>query len=591
MEETVSLSANSYIIHPNLVNMSLGGSFGFSQNQITQDSGDSSSNGTIQSYNTSAIFLQKEFMPISVFAARTNTQSHSQFSGTQEVTSDNYGANLIFRSKKIPSQFHVRHSKISVDDSLGTGSYETIQDSFAWHSDTQPTDRQKLSLDLSFDNYQQHSNNITSTTQTQDISASHTVLWGDNDKYSLNSSLNYSQNAGAFERTYLNLSESLSIRFSDTLRSNAHYTYQHNQQKTNDQITHRASVDVTHRLYKSLTTTARGSVEYTNNNGDSTSLEKSASINLDYHKMVPLGSLNITLSGSYTQTDSTQTSSTNTVVGETYTYISPNDVFINHRNIVNGSILVYNASPYFPYTEGSDYTLDYTSDFVLLTVIPGGLINNNAILSIDYTTTADPTNSTTTIGQGISIHYSFTEGWFRGLSLYASFYTQNQTIDSQYAYAFTPDQSTDIGYGANYSIGNLTLRAAFHDHQSDTSPYKTSNFSAIYSKRISARTAWFFSTTYNISDYPSQNSQTTSWQVENRFNQKLGQNFYGSVAVIYRNSNSTTGQKLTGYDQTFSLQWQHRQTSVYLTGHNTITNTQSQDTLSQALEIGIRRSF
>lgn len=593
MEETINLSADSYLIHPNLLLMHFGGSFGFSQDTVDSNSSSQTSNGFVQNYNISATLLRKEFMPVTAFATRSTSQVSNQFSGTQENTTNTYGMNVLFKSKKIPSQFHYEHTNLTQNSALGTNNFSTDQDTFTWHSSMHPTENQNLNFDYTFNRFTQNNANAASnSSQSQNVAVTHNLLFGENNKYSLTSSANYSQTSGAFEFTTLSFNESLDMQLSPNLRSSIRYNYNESQRPSYDQSSHRAEASLTHKLYKSLTTDVRGGIVQTENVGQYTTFEKYGNINLNYRKTVPYGVLGITATARYNQTDTnTLNSSNNTVFGEGYTYTAPNDIFINHRNIVVGSIRVYNASLQ-EYFEGTDYTLTYNSEYVQLSVpLVGSNINDGQALLIDYSTSSDPTNTTTTIGEGVGIYYSIQEGWFRGLRLYANFYTQHQNVEGNNTSSITPDESTDISYGVDYSVGALFLRAQITDHDSNTSPYKTTDLSASYAYRMSSATAFSLSSSYRTTEYFNQDNTTTTWRVSGKVNQKLGMNLYGSLTATYQSTSNTNGGDQTGFTQSATLNWTHRQTSIYLTGNNSFTNTASQDTMSQSLEIGIRRTF
>lgn len=594
-QEIYNISASSHIIHPNLVAMTMSGGFGLSQDssstQDTNTSTDSQSNSIVQSYNLAATILRKEYMPISLYAQRTTAQVSNQFSSSQETTTTVYGGNLAINSQSIPTRITYQHSLYEQTDPVGNSGFTIDQDTFTWHSDMQPAHNQRLNFDYTFNSSKQTSASLSqAANQSNDISAGHNIIFGKRDQYNLNSSFNYSQLQGTFEQTHFNWNESLDMQWSETLDSSLLYNYTHDEQSNLEQDTHRLTGRIKHKLYKSLTTTVRaGAVARENNAGD-TSFQKFVNLNLAYRKKVPYGSINVGLSLTYDQEDSNSQGSTTFISGDTYTYIAPSSILVNHRNIVAGSVRVYNAS-FFVYTEGLDYTLIYATDSMLVTIPLGSNITNGQTIYLDYTTQTEPSNTTTTIGQGINFRYNIDEGWLKGLSVYANFFTSQQTIDSSEPTFFTPDQTTDMTFGADYHIWKLNFQGRHHIHDSNVSPYNTTNFVINYHDRISRQTALDLSVSYDESNYTLQNEQTTNWLFNGSFSQQLGQNLFGSLTMGYQMGESSTSGPRDAFDQSFTLNWLYRQTSVFVTGRNAFIQSRSQDSLSQSLEIGIRRTF
>ncbi|MBL4699920.1 MAG: hypothetical protein JKX85_01555, partial [Phycisphaeraceae bacterium] len=426
-KETFNLSADSYIIHPNLVDLSLGGSFGLTQNSVTGNT-NSSTLGTALSYNATATFLRKEYAPLTLFALRSTNRVHSQFSGTTQNTSDTFGADLSIRSLTFPTQLHLEHRTSTQDDPTDQRTSQTIQDTFTWHTDYQPADSQTIDMDYTFNSEEQTGSSINSY-QSHDLTVHHDLRFGPDNHYSLDSRLNHLTQTGSTQLTRWRLDESLNMPHSDTFRTQARYSYNQEQRLANEQASHRVSAGFTHRLYKSLTTHANVGIVSTDNGAQGSYFEKHANIQIDYRKRVPLGILSIDLSATISQENNNQQSLTVNIFDEPFVYTDPLPITINRRNIINGSIIVHNAAAII-YIEGLDYTLNHFIDFVRLTVPLGSSINNGDTVFITYSATSDPSNTTTTFGQGINIRYAIDQGFFKGLDIYASFYQSHQSIDS-----------------------------------------------------------------------------------------------------------------------------------------------------------------
>ena len=587
-KETFSLSADSYIIHPNLVDLTLGGSFGMTQNSITGNT-NSSTLGTALSYNATATFLRKEYAPLTLFAQRSTSQVHSQFSGTTLNTSDTFGADLSIRSLTFPTQLHFEHRITTQDDPTDQRTSQTIQDTFTWHTAYQPTDTQTIDMDYTFKSEEQTGSSIN-TYQSHDVTVQHNLRFGPDNRYNLDSRLNHLIQTGSTQLTRWRLDESLNMSHSDTFRTQARYSYNQEQRPENEQASHRATAGFIHKLYKSLTTHANLGIASTDNGPQGSYFEKHANIQINYRKLVPLGILNIDLSATISQENNNQQSSTVNIFDEPYVYTDPLPITINHRNIVNGSVIVHNAAA-ITYIEGLDYTLNYLTDFVRLTVPLGSSINNGDTIYVTYTATSDPSNTTTTFGRGISFRYAIDQGLFKGLDLYASFYQSHQNIVSSEPLSFLPEESTDTLYGINYSIWKLNFRAQRNNHDSVTSPYQTTDFSANYQSRLSNRTSMNLRCNYTTTDYFDEDNQIKILLISGSMNQQFSRNLYINFNAAYRNERDNLNGNTQAHEQSIELRWRRRQTDVYLTGRNMITKSNNQNTLSQIIELGIKRTF
>ena len=97
--------------------------------------------------------------------------------------------------------------------------------------------------------------------------------------------------------------------------------------------------------------------------------------------------------------------------------------------------------------------------------------------------------------------------------------------------------------------------------------------------------------TYTMTDYFDEDNQTKNWQISGSMNQQFSRNLYITFTAAYRDERDSLNGITQAHEQSIELRWRRRQTVVYLTGRNAITKSNNQNTLSQIMELGIKRTF
>src|SRR4051794_11652512 len=101
--ESLTLQTHGAIIHPNIVELNLSGTFGLRQREFQEDTNGvhhtDNENGTITGYDVSAIFLRREKTALTLYAQRFEDTVHRDFGPSFINTTSNFGAIVDIRSE------------------------------------------------------------------------------------------------------------------------------------------------------------------------------------------------------------------------------------------------------------------------------------------------------------------------------------------------------------------------------------------------------------------------------------------------------------------------------------------------------------
>ncbi|WP_428938343.1 hypothetical protein [Fontivita pretiosa] len=595
-EETFSLWSNGYIYHPNLVELNLAGSFGLTQSWTDSDGLSDSQFGTLYEWDANATILRKEDTPLTLYSRRSRQLVTRELGPTLDNTITTHGGILELRSKAVPTRleaFHQEQQQSGIDES-GIGDFDLTQNTFIWHSEARPTVNQFWTWDYTFNQVQETTRGIGSHEfVNHDATLSHSMEFGRNDRSSLNSSVNYFDQSGDFVIRRLHWAELLRLEHSDSFTTRYQYTLDQQSFQDTEELTHRGTAGFIHRLYRSLVTTGEVGIQQTDRNSGGDSFQTFANIDFDYRKKVPLGVFTAALGyGWNEQRNDPQTQQT-FVIDDPRTFNDPQPIIIPRSGVIPGSLVITDSTGLIIYQEGLDYTVRAFPDRLEIDRVIGGRITNGQTILLDYQLQPLGGNTTTTNGFYIGGRYTIEQGALQGVSVYARYSEQDQTIDSDTPIQIVPNSYTDVLYGIEYAIRpwHLTLSAEQQWHDATISPFDATRFMARYTDRIRIDTTLNLDASYHIVSYPDEDDTLNLLilvaQVQHRFSPRL----WGSVSVLYRNEQDELRGETNGWEQQLELQWRHRQTYIYTLLRNTMVQTEFQDNTFQFLEIGIRREF
>jgi len=188
-------------------------------------------------------------------------------------------------------------------------------------------------------------------------------------------------------------------------------------------------------------------LQQTDRNGGGDSFQTFANIDFDYRKKVPLGVLTAALGyGWNEQRNDPQTQQT-FVIDDPRTFNDPQPIIIPRSGVIPGSLVVTDSSGLIIYRQGVDYTVRALPDRLEIDRVIGGRIASGQTVLLDYELEPLGGNTTTTNGFYIGGRYTIERGALQGVSVYARYSEQDQTIDSDTPTQIVPNSYTDVLYG------------------------------------------------------------------------------------------------------------------------------------------------
>jgi len=156
---------------------------------------------------------------------------------------------------------------------------------------------------------------------------------------------------------------------------------------------------------------------------------------------------------------------------------------------------------------------------------------------------------------------------------------------------FTPNSYTDTVIGAEYRFWKMTLGAEQEWYDSTLYPFNATRFFARYTDRYSQDTSALLSASYAIVDYPDSNDRLNLLLLSGTLSHRFTHELYGFASVLYQDEQDDLRGSTRGLEEQVELNWQRRQTTVYVLFRNSDLSTDFQDTSFQILRVVIRREF
>ncbi len=189
--------------------------------------------------------------------------------------------------------------------------------------------------------------------------------------YLLSTTVNGFNRKGTSETENLLVGQSFDWTPSDTLTLNTTLNVRDQEDELGEIETERASTDVRHLLWGSLTTRAGASYQRTEfTDGGWEQLEE-ARVDFDYARRLPYGTFKLAW-GRRFRTDDRETAGLSTVGSLTTVFDPAVPILLDTPGLVVGTIRVTNPAGTIVYTEGLDYELFVLNGLVELRVLAGG---------------------------------------------------------------------------------------------------------------------------------------------------------------------------------------------------------------------------
>jgi hypothetical protein len=594
--EELTLATGGTIVSPNLFQWSASGTAAGQEEWTSGNVGSSSSTfGFFDAYDVSGNLLSASDFPMSAYTTRSENYVNRAFAGLLRNQITAYGGSIRYRSPSLPTSLTYTNTETVQTDLSGKEQFTIEQENLAFNTSFQPWERNYVSLAYSYGTTKQNNpGTLSNGSQFQTVSLSHDWNIDPLSYYTLSQSLSYSDQHGTFSESRLRLDEKLRLHFLDNLDGTLAYTMERQGYTTSTLTQHLVTGSLTHKLYESLTTTARAGFSQTDNSYDLGGSSKVqgyfASLGTAYTKKMLEGHLGANLSIGWNQSQSSATGQIQQVIGNVQTFTDPQPIILTRAGIDAPSIAVFDAAGTRRYVPGVDYTVQTVGNTVQITRLVGGNIGAGDTVRLNYDINPLPAYTSDSLTFGAGASHTFDEGWLKGLNLFIRYYQVDQSISPASSGVF-PNSIQDLTFGGEYRIWKLSLRIEDEHHHSTLAPYEALRIIGTYLDNWDERTTVSITVTESYITVPTDHSRTNSFTVDGRVAYQIARNLNASLLVRWRDDSYSRLPGITGLETQAELRWKLRQTELFLMARYTNLDTAEADTSSVIVQFGLTRNF
>lgn len=417
LSEEIYLMTHSYIYHPSLLSLDLGGGPVIDQSRDGGDGAGTNARRQMFNLNGRATFLRDKPYTGALFYDRgSQTQSVGP---AQQVLTENtrYGAtfSLLSAVTPVPLQVDITRSR-----SQGTGAGQVIEDRI---------DQLRLKMDtavgkLGTSAFQLASSRqdsasgssglpIQASSSTSDRANLDTWLkFGARNEYELSNAVELNRSSftvgqGALANVKsINLGLDLRGRHSDELQTYARYNLNANQQDDLTMTQNSANGGLSYRFNPELSATLAARADVNRATQFSSNLYQIDG-SAQYRKTLPLGQATAGYGVAYSRRDQQAAALQSKTLGEHLTLVSTGFAALSKREIISSSVVVSNLTRTQIFIEGRDYLLSPVGLELRLQRLLGGNILDGQEVLVDYAYLSGGSYAASQLDHTLNLSWSF----------------------------------------------------------------------------------------------------------------------------------------------------------------------------------------
>ncbi len=383
----ISLNTQSFIGHPNLLVLDIGGEFnpGLSKQTYTV-SPDRSEVLTFKKLDIRATLFRNKPMSLSSYLNLSQNFINREYVTSLKTDTRQWGLNYYYRNKFLP--LTVSYSDRAWDQlEIETGRvYLNKQSDLQARASKSFTDLGDFH-EIRFSRYKysrQDRSAVPIDNLNYNLLINNTVYFDKQKKYMLRSSITNLNQEGNINQKRFQMFESVNIKLPYRLRFSGNYDYNNIRQQTQQYKQHRINARLNHELFASLKTGVYfESFKTAHTAYDETNMRTGASLN--YIKKIPTGTLNLAYTvNRHNQNVVSNPGSTVQIIDENQVLSDGQIVLLNRPYINVASIVVKDLTGSIIYQKDFDYIIQERNEFIEISRVPGGQIANNSTILVDY---------------------------------------------------------------------------------------------------------------------------------------------------------------------------------------------------------------
>jgi len=480
-QEEFALNTQSYVYHPNMLNMNLGGSVLYDQSDFETLQGESSSDTRRFNYFAYLDFLGKKPYPLTLYYDQKNPSVSPGLEGRFIQENTKYGFNFSLLQPFSPVQITMEAFRLT---SQGEGLDQVVDDvreqaSIRFYHSYGSGDFAELSHQI---------NNIDSRSGSPDLEIEQRI-------YTTESSILTSRNVfGATKQVQLNNYISYStqdeypvrkdFRFNPNISwqhsENMHSFYRYNISDTSEETQDTDNRRLTMGLAKSGPD-INANFDLHGEDSETTGLKNKnhgGFLSLSQSRAVSIGDIQLNYNGNYDRNNQETAVATLPVFGEEHALFGTTPVELLNGFIEISTIIVSNLSRTQIYVEDLDYRLLIVGSTVQMQRLTGGNILDGQTVLVDYSYETGGTYEYDIISQSVNLSLAFAryyDVYFRYLN------RRQELLDGDPSIPLNSIDRSTIGVRADKSLSsgiNLGGEVYYVNSNEDISPFVKQSYDA-----------------------------------------------------------------------------------------------------------------
>jgi hypothetical protein len=510
-----------------------------------------------------------------------------------QVTQENTSIVQSIRSKDWPMTFQYTTNKTDQQDVIGDSNdfFNLDSKQFSYFLDHNFSKLSHMRIEYEKSDVTQNSPGSTTTTNQDEFTFLHDLVFGKQERHRLDSYFNYLNEIGTSDYKYMQWSERVLFQHTENFSTTHELQFTNWDQQTDTTKEIRLTNGFEHQLYESLTTIGETYISQSKLESNTDVKQTGESLAFAYQKENPFGKLFGTYSINMNQFDQTGGGGTSVVLNESHTATESFPVQLNQTNIETSTIIVKNSAG-LVFQEGEDYTISVIGNRTYLNIITvGGVTPPNFIngeqFFVDYNYTLAGDTTTDTINQRFTLRQRF----LNGISPYYMFDWQDQTVSPSEPNDF-PDTFTTNTFGIDYTNKGLFLLAEYAKQESETLPWDSKRLEARYGWSLNARTmASVFASDQWLSFGGIDPYDTTLFLSGAEVFSRLMEKYSFSSRLNYRDQTNTQSGPTKGWQSRSELQYNYRRMTVTTGVEYSILDQSGDQTTTTFVYLRVKRFF
>ncbi len=467
----IVLNTQSYIGHPNLLLLDIGGEFnpGLDQQNFTV-SPDRSEVLTLAKLNTRATIFSGKPMNLSGTYNLSRNFINREYVTSLRTDAVDWGLNYNFHNKILPFTASYSDRKWDQLETETGRTYRNRQKDLrasVKRSFTKLGDTNELRF-VRYDYFREDENLVQINNRYDNWLLNNIYYFDKQKRYVFRSSINRLTQVGStVNQDRIQAFETVNLRLPYKFRFSGNYDFTRVDQQTQGYRQHRVNVGLDHELFASL----RTGVYFEQFNTFHTSFDElntRAGVRVGYLKKIPTGTLSLNYNYNlHIQNVVSSPGSDIQVIDEPHVLSDGEVVLLNLPYIDQATIVVKDATGSVIYEQGFDYLLITHNEFVEIVRVPGGQIPNNGAILVDYVAAQVGSYNFKATLQNFSVRVMLFQ---RFLELYYSTAIQDYN-NVQEADFVTLNYFTRNIYGARLNFWLVNLGVERDEYKSTIVPY------------------------------------------------------------------------------------------------------------------------